>query len=68
MALLEKTHLFMIVKSEFRSMMGKHVAGIVNMALNYKDEQIFETVYNLVGVLCRFWMVESVSSIEYFFK
>lgn len=58
----------MIVKPQFRKLIGRHVTGIVNMALSYKDEQTFEVVYNLIAVLCRHWMVESVACIEFFFK
>jgi hypothetical protein len=67
-ALLEKSHLFMIVKQKFRQLIGKYVTGIVNMCLNYKEEGVFEVIYNLIAILCRHWMVEALSSIEYFFK
>jgi hypothetical protein len=39
--LLEKIHLFMIVKPQFRALIGKYVTGIVQMAVSYKDEQTF---------------------------
>lgn len=58
----------MLVKPQFRQLMAKHTTGIVNMALNYKDELSFELTYTMIALLCRYWMVESVSSIEYFFK
>lgn len=47
----------MIVKPHFKALINKYVTGIVNMAMIYKDEQTFEIVYNLVAVLCRYWMV-----------
>ena len=31
----------MIVKKNFRQIIGKYVTGIVNMILGYKDEQSF---------------------------
>jgi len=39
--LIEKPHLFMLVKQEFRQLMGKYTTGLVNTVLNYKDEQCF---------------------------
>jgi hypothetical protein len=66
--LLDKPHLFMVCKLNFRALLAKHAPLIMNKALNYKSESAFESIYQFAASLTKYWLYECLSTVEYFFR
>ena len=68
LSVIESPYLFMLVCSDFKALLKKHLPKIMDKAYQSKHEQTFETLYFILPSLIKWWAPESLTEVEYFFK
>lgn len=61
--LLDKPHLFMLTKQNFKSILTKHAPILLNRVLSYKSEESFESIYLFAFSLAKNWLFECLSCV-----
>ena len=60
-SLFDKPHLFMVVRQDFRSLIGRHAPLIFNRVLGYRNEAYFEHTYIFMVSLAKYWLCECLN-------
>ena len=61
--LLDKPHLFMVAKQNFRAIIAKNAPLILNKVISYRSENSFESIYQFAVSLAKHWLYECLSPV-----